>query len=111
MDTASGIMATSDETKHVDIKEVSRIAASEANRVRLQNKYATDAEYRERVKTANRENAAKRRAAERERRQAALEAGEPVPPRVITAKLGRPRRQPTDLPVPRSRRAAEDGPA
>lgn len=102
-----GVMDVMTEPAKIDVKET----RSEANRVRLQNKYATDPEYRERVKAANRENAAKRRAAERERRQAALEAGEPAPSRVITAKLGRPRRQPTDTPVPRSRKADQDSPA
>lgn len=61
MDATSGIM-TSSEEKRVDDGDARRFAASEANRVRLQNKYATDPEYRERVKAANRENAAKRRA-------------------------------------------------
>ena len=103
-----GVMDVTTEPAKIDVKEVQR---AEANRVRLQNKYATDPEYRERVKAANRENAAKRRAVERERRQAAVEAGAPAPTRVITGTLGRPRRQPTDAPVPRSRKADQGVPA
>jgi hypothetical protein len=85
-------------------KAAKKVAAAEANRLRQQERYANDPEYRERLKAANREDAAKRRAAERERRQAALASGEIVP-----GKPGRPRRQPDDRPVPR--KASQDVPA
>lgn len=85
-------------------KAAKKATAAEENRLRKQERYANDSEYRERLKAANRENAAKRRAAERERRQAALASGE-----IVLGKPGRPRRQPDDPPVPR--KASQDAPA
>jgi hypothetical protein len=96
-------MSSSDIEPKVMTADEKEVRRREAHRVKMQEKYATDPEYRERVKAANRENSAKRRAAERERRQKAMEAGEPAPTKKPSGKpLGRPRRQPTDAPIPRS---------
>jgi hypothetical protein len=63
-------------------KTARKLARQEAYRIQQQDKYANDPEYRERVKAANRENGAKRRAKARAERQQEV------------ATPGRPRRAP-----------------
>lgn len=89
-------MAASQETVTkltVEEKEARKLAKLESDRINKQLRYATDTEYRERLKAANRENGAKKRAAARQERLKANPSELSSPP-----KAGRPRRSPLAMP-------------
>lgn len=72
-----------------EMREQKRLLRQEANRVRRNERYATDPEFRAKCLASSRHFGAQKRAKERERKLALVDAGE-----AVSVKPGRPQRLP-----------------